>query len=173
MDEPIIDLQSDHYFMGEALRMAARAYEAEEVPVGAVVVRNGRIIARAFNQVEMLKDATAHAEMLALTQAENAVGDWRLTGCTLYVTKEPCPMCAGAIVHVRLARVVFGATDPKGGAAGGAMNLLQFPSLNHQSEITHGVREEECRGLLVDFFTVKRARNKEMGGDDANGVSGD
>src|SRR6266568_3484703 len=125
-DEPIIDLQSDHYFMGEALRQARRAYEAEEVPVGAVVVRAGRIIARAFNQVELLKDATAHAEMLALTQAEEAVGDWRLTECTLYVTKEPCPMCAGAMVHCRIARVVFGVSAPKGGAAGSAMKLLQF-----------------------------------------------
>src|SRR5215472_12909356 len=103
VDEPIIDLHSDDYFMGEALRQAARAYEAEETPVGAVIVRAGRIIGRAFNQVESLKDATAHAEMLALTQAQEAVGDWRLTECTLYVTKEPCPMCAGAIVHVRLA----------------------------------------------------------------------
>src|ERR1700761_2485482 len=137
-EEPIIDLQSDHYFMGEALRQAARAYEAEEVPVGAVVVRNGRIIARASNQVELLKDATAHAEMLALTQAEEAVGDWRLTDCTLYVTKEPCPMCAGAVVHVRLARVVYGASDAKGGAAGGMMNLLQHPSLNHRCDITRG-----------------------------------
>src|SRR6059036_3143064 len=117
-EEPIIDLQSDHYFMGEALRQAARAYEAEEVPIGAVVVREGRIIGRAFNQVELLKDATAHAEMLALTQAESVVGDWRLSDCTLYVTKEPCPMCAGAIVHVRLARVVFGVADAKAGAAG-------------------------------------------------------
>ena len=105
MDDPIIDLQSDHYFMGGALRQATKAYEAEEVPVGAVVVREGRIIARAYNQVELLKDATAHAEMLAITQAEQAVGDWRLNDCTLYVTKEPCPMCAGAIVHVRFARV--------------------------------------------------------------------
>src|SRR5579862_4618907 len=144
-EEPIIDLQSDHYFMGEALRQAARAYEAEEVPVGAVVVRGGRIIARAANQVEMLKDATAHAEMLALTQAQNAIGDWRLTDCTLYVTKEPCPMCAGAVVHTRLLRVVFGASDPKGGAAGGALNLLQFPTLNHRCDITTGVRLEECR----------------------------
>src|ERR1043165_3138938 len=110
MDEPpIIDLQSDHYFMGEALRQAVRAYEAEETPVGAVIVRAGRIIARAFNQVELLNDATAHAEMLAMTQAEEVVGDWRLNDCTLYVTKEPCPMCAGAAVHVRLGRVVFGA----------------------------------------------------------------
>src|ERR1700739_1520235 len=152
MDEPIIDLHSDDYFMGEALRQAVRAYEAQEVPVGAVVVREGRIIARAFNQVELLRDATAHAEMLALTQAEESIGDWRLTDCTLYVTKEPCPMCAGAIVHVRLARVVYGASDPKGGAAGSAMNLLQFPSLNHKCEITSGVREAECRALLKNFF---------------------
>ena len=154
--EPIIDLQSDHYFMGEALRQAGRAFEAEEVPVGAVVVRDGRIIARAFNQVEMLKDATAHAEMLAITQAEEAVGDWRLTDCTLYVTKEPCPMCAGAIVHVRLARIVFGASDPKAGAAGSALNLLQFPSLNHSCAITSGVRQAECRALLQTFFAEQR-----------------
>lgn len=156
MSEPIIDLQSDAYFMGEALRMAGRAYEAEEVPVGAVIVRGGRIIARGFNQVELLKDATAHAEMLALTAAQAAAGDWRLTDCTLYVTKEPCPMCAGAIVHTRLARVVFGASDPKGGAAGGAMNLLQFPTLNHRCAITPGVRLEECRSLLVNFFAEQR-----------------
>jgi len=157
-EESLIDLQSDHYFMGEALRQAVRAYEADEVPVGAVVVREGRIIARAYNQVELLKDATAHAEMLALTQAEGFVGDWRLTDCTLYVTKEPCPMCAGAIVHVRLARVVFGAADPKSGAAGSAMNLLQFPTLNHRAEITSGVREPECRSLLITFFSEKRQK---------------
>jgi tRNA(adenine34) deaminase len=158
-DEPIIDLQSDHFFMGEALRQAVRAYQAEEVPIGAVVVREGLIIARAYNQVELLKDATAHAEMLALTQAEGVVGDWRLTDCTLYVTKEPCPMCAGAIVHTRIARVVFGAPDPKAGAAGGVMNLLQFPTLNHRCEITAGVRDHECRTLLQNFFTEQRAKN--------------
>jgi len=167
MSDPIIDLQSDDYFMGEALRQAAKAYERGEVPVGAVIVREGRIIARAFNQVEALKDATAHAEMLALTQAENSVGDWRLTDCTLYVTKEPCPMCAGAVVHTRLARVVFGASDPKGGAAGGALNLLQFPSLNHRCEITSGVRLDECRELLRNFFatqrTAKRTAQAHMG----------
>ena len=162
MDEPLIDLQSDHYFMGEALRQAARAYEAEEVPVGAVIVRAGRIIARAFNQVEMLKDATAHAEMLALTQAESAVGDWRLTDCTLYVTKEPCPMCAGAIVHTRLARVVFGAPDPKAGAAGSALNLLQFATLNHRCEITAGVRDAECRAMLRNFFLEQRSSGKDV-----------
>src|SRR5580700_2875619 len=168
-EEPIIDLQSDHYFMGEALRQAAKAYEIGEVPVGAVGVREGKIIARAFNQVELLKDATAHAEMLALTQAESAVGDWRLTDCTLYVTKEPCPMCAGAIVHTRLARVVFGAPDPKGGAAGGAMNLLQFPTLNHRCEITSGLRLEECRALLQNFFAEQRLAKKN--GD--NGQDGE
>jgi len=119
MDEPIIDLHSDDYFMREALRQAVRAYEADEVPVGAVIAREGRIIARAFNQVEQLKDATAHAEMLALTQAEETVGDWRLTDCTLYVTKEPCPMCAGAMVHTRLrawcsARAIRKAARPAG-----------------------------------------------------------
>ena len=156
--EPVIDLHSDDYFMREALRQAARALEAEEVPIGAVIVRGGKIIARAFNQVEALKDATAHAEMLALTQAEEAAGDWRLTDCTIYVTKEPCPMCAGAIVHTRLARVVFGAADPKAGAAGSALNLLQFPTLNHRCEITGGVRDAECRTLLRDFFMVQRQK---------------
>jgi len=160
MNEPIIDLHSDDYFMREALRQAARAHEAGEVPVGAVVVREGRIIARAFNQVEQLKDATAHAEMLALTQAEEAAGDWRLTECTLYVTKEPCPMCAGAAVHTRVARVVFGVTDPKGGAAGSAMNLLQCPSLNHRCAVTGGVREAECRALLQNFFAAQRLAKK-------------
>src|SRR5947207_15745347 len=161
----MIDASGDEQFMREALRQAKKAYEAEEVPVGAVVVRAGRIIGRAFNQVELLKDATAHAEMLALTQAEQAVGDWRLTDCTLYVTKEPCPMCAGAIVHVRLARVVFGASDLKAGAAGSAMNLLQFPTLNHRSEITAGVREPECRALLQTFFSEQRARAKPGNGE--------
>ena len=160
--EPIIDLHSDHYFMGEALRQAVKAFQAEEVPVGAVVVRGGRIIARAFNQVELLKDATAHAEMLAITQAEALVGDWRLTDCTLYVTKEPCPMCAGAAVHVRFARVVFGAADVKGGAAGGALNLLQLPTLNHRCEITGGVREAECRELLRTFFQQQRAKGQSL-----------
>jgi tRNA(adenine34) deaminase len=156
----MIDLHSDDYFMGEALRQAGKAYAAGEVPVGAVIVRAGRVIARAFNQVELLKDATAHAEMLVLTQAEQAVGDWRLTDCTLYVTKEPCPMCAGAVVHTRLARVVFGAEDPKGGAAGGAMNLLQFPTLNHRCEITPGLRREECRAMLQNFFSEQRRLKK-------------
>ncbi len=160
-DSPWIDLTSDHYFMGEALRLALRAYQAEEVPIGCVIVRKGRIIARAFNQVETLKDATAHAEMLAISQAQQVAGDWRLTDCTLYVTKEPCPMCAGAAVHVRFERVVFGAPDPKGGAAGGAMNLLQFPTLNHQCGVTPSIREPECRQLLRSFFQEQRSRRPD------------
>ncbi len=147
--------------MGEALRQAQKAYLAEEVPIGAVITREGRIIARACNQVETLKDATAHAEMLAITQAENAVGDWRLTDCDIFVTKEPCPMCAGAIVHARLRRVVFGAPDPKGGGAGGLFNILQHPSLNHHSEITSGVLLKECRALLQQFFMERRARGRK------------
>ncbi|MGO8765497.1 MAG: tRNA adenosine(34) deaminase TadA [Limisphaerales bacterium] len=158
MDEPIIDLHSDEHFMREALRQAARAREMGEVPVGTVIVRAGKIVARAFNQVELLKDATAHAEMLALTQAEAAVGDWRLVDCTLYVTKEPCPMCAGAIVHTRLARVVFGAADPKAGAAGSALNLLQFPTLNHRCDIAGGVCEKDCRAMLKSFFAEQRQK---------------
>ncbi len=156
--EPVIDLHSDVHFMGEALRQAARAAAVDEVPCGAVIVREGRIIARAYNQVETLKDATAHAEMLAITQAESVLGDWRLTDCDLYVTKEPCPMCAGAAVHVRLRRVIFGCADPRGGAAGSLLNLLQNDSLNHRCEITAGVRGEECGEMLREFFRAKRSK---------------
>ncbi len=155
----VMDLPSDEAFMREALRQAQKAYEADEVPVGAVVVRAGRIIARAYNQVELLKDATAHAEMLALTQAEAAVGDWRLLDCDLYVTKEPCAMCAGAIVHVRLRRLIFGCADPRAGAAGSVINLLQLPSLNHWCEIISGVLQNECAAFLQNFFQKKRAFN--------------
>jgi tRNA(adenine34) deaminase len=157
----MIEPPGDEYFVREALRYAQKAYEAGEVPVGAVVVREGRIIAHAYNQVELLKDATAHAEMLALTQAEAAVGDWRLTDCDLYVTKEPCAMCAGAIVHVRLRRLIFGCADPRAGAAGSVINLLQLPSLNHRCEITSGVLENECAAILQDFFRKRRNEQTE------------
>jgi len=155
-------MQPDEYFMGEALRLAMKAYKADEVPVGAVIVREERIIGRAYNQVELLKDATAHAEMLALTQAEAAVGDWRLTGCDLYVTKEPCPMCAGAIVHTRIRRVVFGCADVRAGAAGSVMNLVQHNALNHRCEITAGILEKESAGLLQDFFRKQRNLKPEI-----------
>jgi tRNA(adenine34) deaminase len=149
-------MELDETFMRDALRMAVKARAAEEVPVGAVVVREGKIVSRAYNQVELLKDATAHAEMLALTAAEAAVGDWRLTDCDLYVTKEPCPMCAGAIVHTRIRRVIFGCPDVRAGAGGTVMNLLQHNALNHRSQVTSGVLQNECATLLQDFFRTKR-----------------
>ena len=155
------DPEIDRLFMGEALRQAVKAYDAQEVPVGAVIVRGSRVIARAWNQVELLKDATAHAEMLALTQAESALEDWRLADCDLYVTKEPCPMCAGAIVHCRIRRVIFGCPDVKGGAAGGFWNLLQAPNLNHGCEISPGVLGDECVAVLKDFFAEARRRKAE------------
>jgi tRNA(adenine34) deaminase len=157
----MIEPPSDEYFMREALRQAVKAGKADEVPVGAVIVRAGKVIARAHNQVELLKDATAHAEMLALTQAEAAVDDWRLIDCDLYVTKEPCAMCAGALVHTRVRRVIFGCTDPGSGAAGSVINLLQMPTLNHRCDIAAGVLESECSAILKDFFHERRdARDK-------------
>jgi tRNA(adenine34) deaminase len=160
-EDPIIDLQSDAHFMRQAMREAMKADAASEVPVGAVVVHEGKIIGRAWNQVETLKDATAHAEMLALTAAQQALGDWRLENCTLYVTKEPCPMCAGAIVHCRPTRVVFGCSDPKAGAAGGWINLLESnPPLNHRCEVTSGVLGDESLALLQSFFREARQRKK-------------
>ncbi len=157
----IFDMSSDEFFMQQALREAHRAYAAEEVPIGAVIVKEEKVIARGWNQVETLKDATAHAEMLALTAAQEVIGDWRLEGCTLYVTKEPCPMCAGAIVHCRPDRVVFGCPDAKGGAAGGWINLLDSnPPLNHKCEITSGVMLDECLSIVQTFFREARERKK-------------
>jgi tRNA(adenine34) deaminase len=156
------DFTSDEFFMNEALRLARRAFALDEVPIGAVIVRNNEIIARAWNQVETLKDATAHAEMLAITQAESAVEDWRLTDCDLFVTKEPCPMCAGAIVHARLRRVVFGCPDPKAGAAGSLLNILQMPQLNHRCEVRGEVRAEECTRILRDFFLARRTQTTNI-----------
>ena len=152
----MLELLPDEYFMREALRQAQKAHAGNEVPVGAVIVRDSKIIARAYNQVELLKDATAHAEMLALTEAEAAVGDWRLTDCHVYVTKEPCAMCAGALVHTRIQRVIFGCADPSAGAAGSMINLLQMPAFNHRCEITSGVLQKECAAILQDFFRKRR-----------------
>lgn len=152
MPEPL----PDEYFMGDALRQAQKAFATDEVPVGAVIVRGGKIIARAHNQVELLKDATAHAEMLALTEAEAALGDWRLIDCDLFVTKEPCSMCAGALVHTRIRRVIFGCADLAAGAAGSVLNLLQMPTLNHRCEITSGVLQKECAAILQEFFRKRR-----------------
>jgi tRNA(adenine34) deaminase len=151
--------RDDQSLMREALRLAGKAAAAGEVPVGAVVAREGRIIGRGYNQVEMLKDATAHAEILAITQASAALGDWRLNDCELFVTKEPCPMCAGAAVHARLRRVIFGCADPRAGAAGSIINLLQMPSLNHRCDIGSGVLAQECAAVLQEFFRRRRAED--------------
>ncbi len=151
-----LDLVSDAHFMEEALRQARLAYDADEVPVGAVIVRDGKIIARAFNQVELLNDATAHAEILAITQAASAVGDWRLEGTTLFVTKEPCPMCAGAIVLSRIKKLVFGVRDERAGGAGSVFPITSAKGLNHTVEVVAGVKEIEARELLQGFFRERR-----------------
>jgi len=151
-------------FMRLAVQQAQAAAETGEVPTGCVIVTTeaeqdrppGTIVGRAHNQVELLKDATAHAEMIAITQAAAALGDWRLTGTVLYVTKEPCAMCAGAIVLARIPTVVFGARDPRRGGAVSVFNILQHPALNHRCEVIGGVLEEECAALLKGFFKDKR-----------------
>jgi len=156
--------KSDNDYMRTAINLATDTGKRGEVPVGAVAVDSeGRIIARAANQVEMLKDGTAHAEMIALTQASAAVEDWRLNDVTLYVTKEPCAMCAGAMINCRLGRLVFGCSDPRAGAAGGAFNLFVFPGLLHRVAFYSGVLDEECSSLLRVFFQERRADSKELG----------
>ena len=147
--------------MREALRQAEIARSVDEVPVGAVVVREGRIIGAAHNQREQLRDPTAHAEMLAITQSADAVGNWRLEECILYVTLEPCPMCAGAIVQARIPVVVFGATDPKAGAVKSLYQLLNDSRLNHRCEVIGGVLEQPCGAILTEFFSAKRAQGKK------------
>ncbi|NOT33253.1 MAG: nucleoside deaminase [Candidatus Eisenbacteria bacterium] len=139
-----------------ALREAERSLSAAEVPVGCVIVHAGAIIGRGFNQVETLKDATAHAEMIAIGAASAALGSWRLNECTLYVTLEPCSMCAGAIVLARLGRLVYGASDPKAGACGSVLDVIGEPRLNHRVEITAGVLAEDCGSLLRSFFEKRR-----------------
>ena len=148
-------MHDDLYYMSEALHEACLAAEIDEVPVGAVIVRDGNIIARAHNLRETEKNALCHSETLCGDRACRALGGWRLPGCTLYVTMEPCPMCAGAIVNSRIERVVFGAFDYRAGAFGSVLDLNAYP-LNHKPEIVGGVMEEECRSLLQSFFKRKR-----------------
>lgn len=143
-----------------ALRQAQRAAAAGEVPVGAVVFNGGELAGQAWNQTRTLKDPTAHAEIIAITQAASAAGDWRLTDSILYVTKEPCPMCAGAIVLARIPLVVWGMNDPLRGGAVSRFQILQTAELNHRSEVISGVLEEECTALMKDFFKKRRLENK-------------
>ena len=147
---------SDEKWMRHALDLAARAEVEGEVPVGAVVVRDGTILAEGWNRPIALHDPTAHAEIMALRAAAQALGNYRLAGTTLYVTLEPCAMCAGAIVHARVQRVVYGATDPRAGAAGSVFDVLRAPSLNHKVELVSGVLAEECEQRLKAFFRERR-----------------
>lgn len=148
----------DEFYMETAIEQAKKAENIGEVPIGAVIVKKGEIIAEAHNLREVTQKATAHAELLAIEKACGRTGFWRLTGCTLYVTLEPCPMCAGAIVQSRIDRVVYGATDPKAGCGGTLMNLMEEDRFNHQAEVVPGVLAEECGGLLSDFFRKLRSK---------------
>ena len=155
-DDSAAPFLNDEYFMRAALRLAETAAANDEVPIGAVAVKDGVIIARGWNQVETLKDATAHAELLAMTAAASAVGDWRLDGVTVYVTKEPCAMCAGAIANARIKKVYFGAYEKKGGGAVSKFNILSESGLNHVTDCEGGVLEEQCSSLLKEFFRSRR-----------------
>ena len=155
-------VRDDGFYMDLAYNQAVDAWRADEVPIGAVIVVNGEVVGAAHNQVAGARDPTAHAEMLAVTQAAAKLGDWRLEGATVYVTKEPCPMCSGAMVMARVQRVCFAVPDPKMGCLGGAANLNELPRSNHHFEVTAGgVLEGECRELLQAFFRTKRAEPDE------------
>ncbi|WP_080871848.1 tRNA adenosine(34) deaminase TadA [Oceanobacillus timonensis] len=156
-----ISVSQDEKYMAAALQEARRAWLLNEVPIGAVVVKDGEIIGRGFNLRESIQTTLTHAELLAIQDANQEVGSWRLENCTLYVTLEPCPMCAGAIVQSRIKRVVYGASDPKAGCAGTLMNLLEEPRFNHQVEVTSGVLEPQCSTVLKNFFKELRQKNND------------
>ena len=164
-DNPVapdpVALDMDRHWMQRALEMAMQAETAEEVPVGAIIIRDGVAIAAARNERETLKDPTAHAEMIAITQAAASMEDWRLEQCTLYVTLEPCLMCAGAILQSRIPRVVFGASDPKGGAVRSLYQVLEDPRLNHRCDLTSGVMADACGQILTRFFAERRRMGKK------------
>lgn len=156
-----LDADQHQHWMKQALDLAIRAFDQDEVPIGAIVVHNDRVIGEGYNQRETLKDPTAHAEMIAITQAAGAMESWRLLDCTLYVTLEPCPMCAGAIVQSRIPRVVYGTADPKGGACHTLYQITDDPRLNHRCAVIGGVMQEDCRELLQRFFAQQRALGKK------------
>ena len=154
-------MTEDEVYMEEAIKEAKKAFEINEVPIGTVIVYNktGEIIGRGFNQRNSKKNPLYHAEMMAINQSAKKIGDWRIEECTMYVTVEPCPMCAGAIVQSRIPKVVFGVKNSKAGCAGSVLNILQEPKLNHRVEIVYGVMEDECRKLMKDFFLRFRIKN--------------
>ncbi|WP_223155101.1 tRNA adenosine(34) deaminase TadA [Alkalibacillus aidingensis] len=151
----------DEYFMKLAIEEAKKAERKGEVPIGAVIVHHQQVIATGYNQRESSQKSTSHAEIIAIEEANQQIGSWRLEDCTLYVTLEPCPMCAGAIVQSRIPHVVYGASDPKAGCVGTIMNLLDESRFNHQSTVVQGVLEEECSLLLTDFFQKLREQKKQ------------
>lgn len=153
-------MTADKKFMKAAITQARKAYAIDEVPIGCVIVQNDKIIARGYNRRNIDKNTLAHAELSAIRKASKKTGDWRLEDCTMYVTLEPCQMCAGAIVQSRMKRVVIGSMNAKAGCAGSILNLLQMQQFNHQVEITRGVREEECSQMLSQFFRELRERKK-------------
>ncbi len=148
--------------MREAIRQAKKAYALDEVPIGCVIVYEGKIIARGYNRRNTDKNTLAHAELIAIKKASRKLGDWRLEGCTMYITLEPCQMCAGAIVQARVSRVVVGSMNPKAGCAGSVLNLLQMAGFNHQVELTTGVLEEECSKMLSGFFQELRRKKAKV-----------
>ena len=154
-------MTTDEKYMKAALQQAKKAYQIGEVPIGCVIVYQDRIIARGYNRRNTDKNTLSHAEITAINRASKKMGDWRLEGCTMYVTLEPCQMCAGATVQSRMDKVVIGSMSPKAGCAGSVLNILQMEEFNHQVEIVSGVLEEECGKILSDFFVDLRIRNKE------------
>lgn len=158
-------MTEDEYFMREALRQARKAEKLDEAPIGCVLVKEGKVIARGYNRRNTDKNTLSHAELNAIRRASRREGDWRLEECTMYVTLEPCQMCAGAIVQARIPRVVIGSMNAKAGCAGSVLNLLQMEAFNHQVEITRGVLEEECSAMLSDFFRRLRIKKKKEKGE--------
>lgn len=152
----------DEKYMKEAIKQAKKAYGLGEVPIGCVIVYQDKIIGRGYNRRNTDKNTLAHAEITAINKASKKMGDWRLEGCTLYVTLEPCQMCAGAIVQARITKVVMGSMNPKAGCGGSILNILEMPQFNHQALVRRGVLEEECCALLTTFFKELRVRNKEL-----------
>lgn len=152
----------DERYMKQAIRQARKAEALEEVPIGCVITYEGKVIARGYNRRNVDKNTLAHAELAAIRKASKKLGDWRLEGCTMYVTLEPCQMCAGALVQARISRVVIGSMNPKAGCGGSVLNLLQMPQFNHQIEVERGVLEEECSAMLSSFFKNLRERKKKQ-----------
>lgn len=159
-------LTEDEKYMKEAIRQAKKAWKLGEVPIGCIIVFDGKVVGRGYNRRTIDKNTLAHAELQAIRRAGKKMGDWRLDGCTMYVTLEPCQMCAGAVIQARIKRVVVGCMNPKAGCAGSILNLLQIERFNHQAELTTGVLGEECSQMMKEFFRELREKQKKQKGDD-------